>query len=84
MENVILAGVTLKTAPYDTSSLEELKRLTHTAGGTVVRTFQIRVQAFNPATFIGSGKMEEIAETVRLTNAQTVIFDDEISPRQGD
>lgn len=82
MENVILAGVTLKTTPYDTSSLEELKRLAHTAGGTVVYTFQIRVQAFNSATLIGSGKMEEIAETVRLTNAQTVIFDDEISPAQ--
>lgn len=82
MENVILAGVTLKTAPYDTSSLEELKRLAHTAGGTVVHTFQIRVQAFNAATLIGSGKMEEIAETVRLANAQTVIFDDEISPAQ--
>ena len=82
MENVILAGVTLKTTPYDTSSLEELKRLAHTAGGTVVHTFQIRVQAFNSTTLIGSGKMEEIAETVRLTNAQTVIFDDEISPAQ--
>lgn len=82
MENVILAGVTLKTTPHDTSSLEELKRLAHTAGGTVVHTFQIRVQAFNAATLIGSGKMEEIAETVRLTNAQTVIFDDEISPAQ--
>lgn len=82
MENVILAGVTLKTAPHDTSSLEELKRLAHTAGGTVVHTFQIRVQTFNSATLIGSGKMEEIAETVRLTNAQTVIFDDEISPAQ--
>lgn len=82
MENVILAGVTLKTTPHDTSSLEELKRLAHTAGGTVVHTFQIRVQAFNSATLIGSGKMEEIAETVRLTNAQTVIFDDEISPAQ--
>ena len=77
-----MAGVTLKTAPYDTSSLEELKRLAHTAGGTVVHTFQIRVQAFNSATLIGSGKMEEIAETVRLANAQTVIFDDEISPAQ--
>lgn len=82
MENVILAGVTLKTTPYNTSSLEELKRLAHTAGGTVVHTFQIRVQAFNSATLIGSGKMEEIAETVRLANAQTVIFDDEISPAQ--
>ena len=77
-----MAGVTLKTTPYNTSSLEELKRLAHTAGGTVVHTFQIRVQAFNSATLIGSGKMEEIAETVRLANAQTVIFDDEISPAQ--
>ena len=78
MEKVILVGVSLKTDTYDSSSLDELKRLAHTAGGV----YRVRVNAFNAATLIGAGKMQEIAEEVRLTETQTVIFDDEISPAQ--
>lgn len=82
MEKVILVGVSLKNSPQNGSSLEELHRLAHTAGGTVEGVFCVRVPAFHPATLIGKGKMEEIAEEVRLKNIQTVIFDDEISPAQ--
>ena len=82
MEKVILVGVTLKTDIQNTSSLEELHRLAHTAGGEVAGVFRVRVNAFHPATLIGSGKMEEIAEQTRLLEAQTVIFDDEITPAQ--
>lgn len=82
MEKVILVGVSLKTDTYDSSSLDELKRLAHTAGGEVARVYRVRVNAFNAATLIGAGKMQEIAEEVRLTETQTVIFDDEISPAQ--
>ena len=82
MEKVILVGVTLKTDIQTTSSLEELHRLAHTAGGEVAGVFRVRVNAFHPATLIGSGKMEEIAEQTRLLEAQTVIFDDEITPAQ--
>jgi GTPase len=52
-------------------SLSELTLLAETAGMDVV----------DPATFIGSGKVEEIIEAVETTQAQTVIFDDELSPR---
>ncbi len=82
MESVILVGVSLKTTQQDTTSLEELRRLAHTAGGEVLHVYQVRVNTFNAATLIGSGKMEEIAEEVRLLKADTVIFDDEISPVQ--
>ena len=82
MEKVILVGASLKNAPPEADSLAELKRLTHTAGGTVLKTFQVRLQAFNAATLIGRGKLEEMALEVQALSADTVIFDDEISPAQ--
>ena len=82
MEKVILVGASLKNAPLEADSLAELKRLTHTAGGTVLKTFQVRLQAFNAATLIGRGKLEEMALEVQALSADTVIFDDEISPAQ--
>lgn len=82
MERVILVSVCLKNQHANEESLEELQRLAHTAGGEVVNIWRVRVHAFNAAALIGSGKMEEIAQDVRLTQAQTVIFDDEISPAQ--
>lgn len=82
MEKVILVSVSLKTDNQNSSSLEELHRLAHTAGGEVAGVFRVRVNTFHPATLIGSGKMEEIAEQTRLLEVQTVIFDDEISPAQ--
>ena len=82
MEKVILVGARLKNAPVEEDSLAELKRLTHTAGGTVLKTVQVRLQAFNAATLIGHGKLEELALEVQALEADTVIFDDEISPAQ--
>lgn len=82
MEKVILVGAHLKNAPVEEDSLAELKRLTHTAGGTVLKTVQVRLQAFNAATLIGRGKLEELALEAQALEADTVIFDDEISPAQ--
>ena len=82
MERVILVSVCLKNQHTNEESLEELHRLAHTAGAEVVHVWRVRVQAFSAAALIGSGKMEEIAQDVRLTDAQAVIFDDEISPAQ--
>lgn len=82
MERVILVAVCLKNQPFNEESLAELKRLAHTAGAEVLNVWRVRVQAFNAAGFIGSGKTEEIAQDVRLRQAQAVIFDDEISPAQ--
>ncbi len=82
MERVILVSVCLKTQPANEESLEELRRLAHTAGAEVANVWRVRVNAFNAAALIGSGKTEEIAQDVRLQQAQAVIFDDEISPAQ--
>lgn len=82
MERVILVSVCLKSETFNEESLEELRRLAHTAGAEVAETFRVRMQAFGAAALIGRGKAEEIAQAVRLNEAQTVIFDDEISPAQ--
>ena len=82
MERVILVSVCLKTESTNEETLSELHRLAHTAGAEVVQTVRVRVNAFHPATLLGSGKAEEIAQETRLLQAQAVIFDDEITPAQ--
>lgn len=63
--------------------LDELALLADTAGFEVVaRVIQER-KVIDPATFIGSGKVEEIATMVEALEAEAVIFDDELSPAQG-
>jgi GTP-binding protein HflX len=73
-----------KYAPDDwpaEESLKELRRLADTAGLVVVGQAVQKLGRPNAATFIGKGKAEEIAETVRAQNIDVVIFDDELSPR---
>ena len=63
--------------------LEELGRLTDTAGGEVVGTLSQRIDRPHPRLFIGKGKGEELQRLVESTEADLVIFDDELSPAQG-
>jgi GTP-binding protein HflX len=62
-------------------SLAELAQLARTAGLVVVGQAVQRFERPNPATFIGPGKAREVATRVVETAANTVIFDDELSPR---
>ncbi|MFI5182309.1 MAG: GTPase HflX [Thermoanaerobaculia bacterium] len=62
--------------------LDELERLVDTAGGKVVaRALQER-KAPDPASFVGRGKVEELAELGRNLGAGWTVFDDELSPSQ--
>lgn len=63
--------------------LEELARLTDTAGGTVVGTLRQRLAHPNPRFYIGEGKADELKELVGARGATLVIFDEELSPAQG-
>jgi GTP-binding protein HflX len=63
--------------------LEELTRLVDTAGAEVAGRMSQQIAAPNPATLIGEGKVEEVAETVAASGATLVIFDEELSPVQG-
>lgn len=62
-------------------SIEELELLADTAGMEVVGVATQNLDRIDPATFIGSGKVEEIKTALVATEAQVVIFDDELSPR---
>lgn len=62
--------------------LDELAFLTETAGAFPVKRYIQRIDSPNPRTFIGSGKIGEIASFVREEKVDIVIFDDDLSPSQ--
>ena len=89
-EQAYLVGVEWKEIPKGRyvpgdwpveESMVELTRLAGTAGLEVVGSTTQRRQRPNPATFIGTGKAEEIADDVRSRKADVVVFDDELAPR---
>jgi len=63
--------------------LRELAELTDTAGASVVGELVQQIDKPHPATYLGSGKIEELRDRVSETEASLVIFDDELSPSQG-
>lgn len=63
--------------------LEELARLTDTAGGSVVGTVVQRISHPHPRFYVGEGKAQALADLVRETEADLVIFDEDLSPAQG-
>jgi GTP-binding protein HflX len=62
--------------------LDELEFLTTTAGGEVIKRFSQKMERPNPKTFLGTGKIDEIAYYVKDNDISTVIFDDELTPSQ--
>jgi GTP-binding protein HflX len=62
--------------------LGELSFLTETAGAEPVKRFMQKLDTPNPRTFVGSGKIEEIALFVGENDIDIAIFDDELSPSQ--
>ena len=63
-------------------SVEELARLAETAGLEVAGQAIQRLNRLNPATYIGSGKVEELELMKRELAYDVLVFDDELSPRQ--
>lgn len=63
--------------------LEELARLADTAGAVVVGTLIQMLDRPHPATYLGSGKVEELKLLINQLGATLVIFDDELTPAQG-
>jgi len=60
--------------------LDELEFLVDTAGAEVWERFIQKLENPNRATFVGTGKLQEIADFVKVHDIDTVIFDDELSP----
>jgi GTP-binding protein HflX len=83
-ERIVLVGVTLPPDTEDGTerSLDELALLVDTAGADEVgRTMQSR-GAPDPATYLGGGKVIELRELCDEVDADTVVFDNELSPAQ--
>ena len=84
-EKGFLVGVELKRKSHlwrVEDSLEELAQLAHTAGIEVVGSAIQRLDARNPATYMGKGKVEEVLTWKRELGYDVLIFDDELLPRQ--
>ena len=62
--------------------LEELSFLTETAGAEPVKRFIQKLDSQNPRTFVGSGKIQELATFISENKIDMAIFDDELTPSQ--
>ena len=80
-ERALLLGV--DTGEYDCEiSLAELEELSRTAGAEVVGTVSQKLPNPNPATYIGSGRMEEVCAFCRANEIDLIVADGELSPAQ--
>lgn len=83
LERVVLCSVWTKGSAVDAeNAMAELKSLAETAGSQVLEAVMQRRTTPDPATYIGSGKVAELAEVVRTTGADTVICDGELDAAQ--
>ena len=83
-ERIVLAGVTLERAdPEDTdASMDELARLVDTAGADPVARVLQRREAPDRATYVGRGKAQEILTVSEAMDADTVVFNNDLTPAQ--
>jgi len=83
-EKIVLVGMQLPQRSEEvlTANLDELERLVDTAGADVVDRMTQRRDSPHPATFLGSGKVDELRMVSDALDVDTVVFDDELSPGQ--
>jgi GTP-binding protein HflX len=83
-ERIVLVGVTLRGQTDDDTEagLDELALLVDTAGADVVERLVQRRDTPDHTWFIGKGKVEELREICLAVDADTVVFDNDLSPAQ--
>ena len=81
-EKVVLVGISEQDGDDANDSLSELADLVKTAGATVVGTLIQNREKIHPGTYVGTGKVLEIAQLVEQTGATGIVCDDELSPAQ--
>jgi len=83
-ERIVLVGVTVagQSAEQTAESLDELELLVDTAGADALDRVVQRRDRPDPGTFVGRGKGQEILDSSLAIDADTVVFDDELSPGQ--
>ncbi len=83
-ERIVLVGVTVPpaTLAHTEAGLDELALLVDTAGADVLERVVQRRTTPDPATYLGRGKAEELREECLDVDADTVVFDDDLTPAQ--
>ncbi len=81
-ERVILFGLQKRDGDDAADSIAELADLVHTAGATVCSVLLQRADRPHTATYLGTGKVQELRELVITYDATGVVCDDELSPAQ--
>jgi len=83
-ERIVLVGVTFphSTLAVTEAGLDELELLVNTAGADVMERIFQRRSTPDPATYLGRGKAEELLSVCLAVDADTVVFDDDLSPAQ--
>ena len=81
-ERGVLVGVNLKNDKNFDYSMEELANLAEALNVEVAGFVMQNLERVNPSHYVGTGKTEEIKALAEETNANIVIFNDELSPSQ--
>lgn len=81
-ERVLIVGVELQGMVNFDMSMEELASLAKTAGAEVVGVYTQKREKYDSKTFVGSGKLEEIAQMVDADEVSTVVVNNRLTPRQ--
>lgn len=84
VERAILVGVCTQDMQFEQAKeyIDELAFLAQTAGARTVRSFIQRLEHPINSTYIGRGKVEEVRQAIEASQADLVIFDDDLSPSQ--
>ena len=84
VERAVLVGLALKeqSAEKLEEYLDELEFLATTLGLHTVKKFTQTLDTPHPATFIGSGKLNEVKAYVKENDIEVIVFDDDLSPSQ--
>jgi GTP-binding protein HflX len=81
-ESAVIVGVELPNRRDDSDDLEELAGLAETAGAEVVGRLTQKRTTPDQTTYLGKGKLEQLELMIRATDADVVIFDNDLSPAQ--
>ncbi len=81
-EAAFLVGVLMNGRSTEEQPLDELEGLATTAGARVVGALTQRRESPDVATYLGSGKVEELQRLSAAADADVVVFDNDLSPGQ--
>lgn len=81
-ERILIVAVQKKSGPSIDAELRELERLVEAAGGETVAVATQSLDKFHPRTYIGKGKVEELAALCEAEEIDAVVINDELSGTQ--